>query len=188
MVVDGFLGLIELHRDLAFSVHMQREDIRSGVMPARVKLPARGARGPDIDLGDQEAVFFMHRPCDGATERLVDDGVARVDPLVLVREQFVAVRHVFGDVRGFQRRRTADDPAPALARDVLQFSQQISAPTRPTAVSTTFKPEPSPKPQTIRSGLVGISLRWLLASLPSASMIAQLLKSVLQLSDPSISW
>ena len=45
MVVDGCLGLIELHRDLAFSVHMQREYIRSGIMPARVKLPARGARG-----------------------------------------------------------------------------------------------------------------------------------------------
>ena len=58
---------------------------------------------------------------------------------------------------------------------------------RPTAVSTTRRPLPSPKPQTMRSGLVGISLRWRLAMRPSASMIATLLKSVLLAGARSIS-
>jgi len=38
---------------------------------------------------------------------------------------------------------------------------------RPQGVSTTFKPEPSPNPHTMRSGLVGISFRCRLRTAPS---------------------
>lgn len=79
-------ALVESNGSLLLSVHGKSEDIGPGIMPAGVKLPPRDTRGRHVDLGEQQALRPAHRPCDDAAEGFVDDGVARVDPPVLIRK------------------------------------------------------------------------------------------------------
>ncbi len=92
-------------------------------MPADVEFPPRGTGGSGVDVRFEQAFLAPHRPGGDPAKGLVDDRIAGIDPLLLVREKLIAERHVLGDIRRRQRRRAADHPATTLARDMLHRCQ-----------------------------------------------------------------
>ncbi len=87
-------------------------------MPRHVQGPLGGRCDDRVALGIQDAVLFVERAGDDSPARADDHRIARVVPLLEVREQPRALWEIFRDVLAPHRGPVAQHPAPPFGRNV----------------------------------------------------------------------
>ena len=72
--------------NLLLAIDAQREDIGPRIVARHVELATRGSSRSNLDIGYQKSLLLAHGARSHTAEGLVNDGIARVDPFVLVGE------------------------------------------------------------------------------------------------------
>src|ERR1700674_3073766 len=81
-----------------FAVDLQLENVRAAVVPRHVQGPLRCRCDHRVALRVEDAVLFVQRARDDPSARADDHGIARVVPLLEVREELGTLRKVLRDV------------------------------------------------------------------------------------------
>src|SRR5712692_8431514 len=108
----------EIDRRPRLSVHLEPEDVWASVVPGDVQSPLRRRRALGVAIREQDAVLFVQRAGDQLAVGRDDDRIARVEPLLQIREHACPFWEVGGDVFSSHRGSVPQHPAPPFRGDV----------------------------------------------------------------------